>query len=179
MRSALAAVITASISVTSSGISGAAITWSNPSVQYDFGNYPSAAQGVNANGWADAHQGSSNALWYHVNGQSGYDYDHGYFPTIATDTWGNYIDIHQASSTISALWSKIGYDNGSGAQYMLNGATQNDWGMSPVIAVHGHSCAEYGSPGPLSYAWADIAQVHQANTGVGPLWMNVAQATNI
>jgi hypothetical protein len=178
VRSALIAAMTASISVTSSGISGAAIIWSNPSVHYDNGNYPSVAQGPN--NWADAHDGALYDLWYHVNGQSGYKYDHGYLPTIATDTWGNFIDIHQASSVPSAIWSKIGFDNGSGAQYMVNSATQIDFGYSPVIAVHGHNCVP-GTPGsaPQS-AFADIVQVHQADaSGPTPLWMNFATATNI
>src|SRR5579884_3109237 len=129
MRNTLFAAITVSVSVTSAGTSAAGITWSSNSAPYDHGNYPSAAQGVNT--WADAHQGTSNNLWYHVNGQGAYQYDYGYFPTVATDTWGNYIEIHQADSVASPFWFKIGWDNGSGAQYMLQPATQNDWGMSP------------------------------------------------
>ena len=139
MRSTLFAAITVSISITSSGVSGAAIKWSTTSYVYDRGNYPSAAQGHAfnfclgggcnfVNIWADAHQGDANALWYHASGQNnGYNYDHGYFPTIATDTWGNFIEIHQADTVNSPFWYKTGYDNGSGAQYMLNSAMQNDW----------------------------------------------------
>jgi hypothetical protein len=177
MRSIPFAAIIVPIAISWSAIGGATITWSNSSYYYDNGNYPSAAQGVNT--WADAHQGASTNLWYHVNGQQGYNYDQGYFPTIATDTWGNYIDIHQADSVNSYLWFKIGYDNGSGAQYMLNSSSlldafgSYDWGMSPVIAVHGHNC----SPG--EQAFAHIVQVHQGGTGAGPLWMNFADATNI
>ncbi len=180
VRNALFAAMTASISATSSGISGAAITWANTSVHYDNGNYPSAAQGVGTGNWADAHDGALYDLWYHVNGQSGYLYDHGYLPTIATDTWGNYIDIHQASSIASAIWSKIGFDNGSGAKYMSNAATQIDFGYSPVIAVHGHNCVPGTSGSAPQPAFADIVQVHQADaSGPTPLWMNLATATNI
>ncbi|HVW27351.1 MAG TPA: hypothetical protein VHC69_18430 [Polyangiaceae bacterium] len=175
MKRALLAAMAASVSITSAGVSDAVVKWSDPSHRYDsVGNYPSAAQGVNV--WADAHQGDGDALWYHVSTQSnGYNYDHGYFPTIATDTWGNYVEIHQASSVASSFSYKFGYDDGSGAQYMLGNAAQNDWGMSPFIAVHGHPCDQQ----QREYAFGDIVQVHQGNTGVSPLWMNVAQATNI
>ena len=175
-------------SFTSSGISAAAVKWSTTSYPYDTGNYPSAAQGPAfnlclgggcnfVNMWATAFQGNSTDLIYHASGQNnGYTYDHGYFPTIATDTWGNFIEIHQADSVNSPFWYKIGYDNGTGAQYMLNSASQNDWGMSPVIAVHGHNCNE---PNPHSAAFGDIIQVHQGGTNAGPLWMNFGEATNI
>jgi hypothetical protein len=191
MRSTLFAAITVSISVTSSGSGGAAvIKWSTTSYPYDHGNYPSVAQGpafnfclgggcAFVNIWADVHQGDLYDLWYHVNGQSGYLYDHGYLPTVATDTWGNYIEIHQAISIPSPLWSKIGFDNGSGAPYMLNSASQNDFGYSPVIAVHGHNCTP-PTPNALGVpAFAHIIQVHQSDFGASPLWMNFAEATNI
>jgi hypothetical protein len=180
MKSTVLAAMTVSVSITSSGISGATIVFSN-SYPYDHGNYPSAAQGLNT--WADAHQGSGDELWYHVSGEGGYNYDHGYFPTIATDTLGNYIEIHQADSVASPFWFKIGWDNGSGSQYMLNSAKQNDSGMSPVIAVHGHPCLKGGTtenpdPDPL-LGFAHIVQVHQGGTGTGYLWMNVGMATDI
>jgi hypothetical protein len=175
MRSASFAVAVVSISITSSAVSAAAVQWTGSPVQYDTGSLPSAAQATNV--WADAHQGTvADYLWYHVNGQSPYNYDRGWFPSVATDTFGNYIDIHQASSTASEFFSKIGYDNGTGAQYMLNSSVDTtDGGMMPFIAVHGHMCdSAHRFP-----AFGDIVQVHQGGTGPGPLWMNVGRATNI
>jgi hypothetical protein len=173
MRSALVALFIGSVSITSSAVSMAAITWLSDGSNYDHGNYPSAAQGVGV--WADDHQGSTDNLWYQVSGEHAYSYGYGYFSTVATDTWGNYIEIHQADTVGSDLWTTIGFDNGSGANYMNGVASQFDWGMSPVIAVHGHPCDQQMDEA----AFGDIVQVHQGQTGVGSLWMNVGQATNI
>jgi len=85
-------------------------------------------------------------------------YDNGSRPSIAI--FGTtVVEVHQGQDGVGPLWYRTGTINYSTEQFYWNpNSVQYDYGFSPSVAVD---------------FWSGKGiEVHQASTGVGPLWQH-------
>jgi len=185
------------------------IAWGQ-SAQYDNGMSPAIA--IQGNVAVELHDGGDGLLWSRVGLISGTAIkwensvalnEVGIFPSIAMQSDGTVVQVHQATNGAGSLWYRVGQLSGRVINW--GQSAQYDNGMSPAIAIQGNVTVELhdGGDGPLwsrvglisgtSIKWENsfplnevgifpsiaiqsdgaTVQVHQATNGAGPLWYRV------
>jgi hypothetical protein len=154
--------VNAQIASTDSGVS-----W-GPATQYDNGLAPSVA----ANGPTvfEVHQGGSGVgpLFYHTGtllsgsvewAANSAQYDTGVAPSVAL-AGSTVIEVHQAGTGAGPLWCHAAEirANGSIVWAASTKEAQYDTGLAPSISASGPT----------------VIEVHQVDSGVGPLWYQTA-----
>jgi hypothetical protein len=143
------------------------VVWGDIAFQYDSGQAPSVA--VSGSFIVEVHEGESGALLYDTgkiqeNGavtwaKTDVPYDTGYAPSIAI-SGNSIIEVHQASTSPGPLWYHAGSISSVVAgQITWAPSAQYDTGLAPSVAINGQT----------------VIEVHQADSGVGPLWYRTAE----
>jgi hypothetical protein len=160
------------------------VNWNEAAYQFDNGARPAVVLGTGGVGdegpkWeVEAHEGGNGDLWYSWGWAAGMNAirvggatreDAGYAPALASagPTPNNplVVEVHQGTSGFGPLWGHVAVPNGpivTFPSFSFENAHPYDNGYRPAVAAT-----------PVSTDESVVIEVHQGQTGAGPLWFHI------